>query len=389
MSKFLTKAVKKPGIISIIVATILAAAIAVAIICGVQGFGVFNTSKLLEDSKTLTVSVDKTTYLTKLDQVEETCEKAFKNLDLSYELKGEMTGAESELVYVFDKNTDLTNAKKALEDTFKTLTEGEWNGSHVIVATNSEEAVSVLAKHYVLRGVIAGVVMAVLAFAYVSLRYRLGMGIVAAVCTLLGMLLTAAFAILTRIPVTSSVSYVFAVAGLLSAVTTLFTLNKFRANADGEELACKEIGLFTVLFGAALVVIGAVATAGVRWFAVLALIALLVAACLGLVYAPALYLPIKAAADSKPAKDAYVGAKKTSTKVKKSFVKAEETAEEAPVEEAEEAVETVEEAEEASVEETVEEPTEETAETVEEAPVEEAEETEETVEETEKESVEE
>ena len=358
MSKFLTKAAKKPGIISIIVATLLAAAIAVAVICGVQGFGVFNTSKLLEDSKTLTVSVDKTTYLTNLDKVEEECEKAFANLDLSYSLKGEMSGADNELVYVFDKDADLTKVEKTLEDVFKTLVDGEWNGSFITVATNSEKAVSVLAKHYVLRGVIAGVVMAVLVFAYVSLRYKLGMGVVAAVCTLLGMALTAAFAILTRIPVTASVSYVFAVAGLLSAVTTLFTFNKLRGNS--EELATKEIGLFTVLFGAALIVVGAVATAGVRWFAVLALIALLVAAFLGLVYAPALYLPIKAAADSKPAKNAYVGAKKTSTKEKKSFVKAEEPANEAPAEEA--------------VEEPVEE---ETAEFVEEEPVEETEEAEE------------
>ncbi len=42
MSKFFNKAVKKPGVISIVVAAILAVAIAVAVICGVTGNGVFN-----------------------------------------------------------------------------------------------------------------------------------------------------------------------------------------------------------------------------------------------------------------------------------------------------------------------------------------------------------
>lgn len=380
MSKILTKTVKKTTLLSIILAVILAAAIVVGIVCGVQGYGVFNQSALLKDSKTLTVSVNQGVYLTKLEDVEDYCEEAFEDLDIAYEIKGEMTGDESEIVYVFDSKTsetDLAEAKKALEDKFAALVDpenGEWKGSFITVAANSEEAVKVLAKNYVLRGVIAGVVLAVLVFAYVALRYRLNMGILAAVCILLGVALTAAIAILTRIPVTASVTYVLAVSGLLSAVMTLLTLNKIRANSKAENaeqsaedsaissIATKEILLFTVLGGAALVIVGAVATAGVRWFAVLALIALLVSAFMGLVYAPSLYIPLKKAADKKPVKDAYVGAKKTSSKVKKLFakkeaeVKEEPTAEEAPVEE------TPAEAEEAPVEEAAEATAEENAE---------------------------
>ena len=58
MSKILTKTVKKTTLLSIVVAVILAAAIAVGIICGVKGYGVFNKSALLNDSKTLTVSLN-------------------------------------------------------------------------------------------------------------------------------------------------------------------------------------------------------------------------------------------------------------------------------------------------------------------------------------------
>ncbi|MBR2441614.1 MAG: hypothetical protein IKB20_00875 [Clostridia bacterium] len=356
MSKFFNKAVKKPGVISILVAAILAAAIAVAVICGLTGNGVFNESKLLEDCQTITVTVDQTTYLTKLDKVEEVCEKAFGDTKVAYTLKGEMSGADNELIYVFDKDEDLKEEKKALEDAFAALVNGEWNGSFITVSANSEEVGAVLARNYVLRGVIAGAVMMVLVFAYVSLRHNLGLGLLALRCMLVGTVLSAMLIALFRIPVTVSVSYVFAVAALLSALTTVFVLNKFRANKETEDFANEEVLTFAALAAAALVVIGAVATGGVRWFAVSALLALIVAAFIGLIYAPARCLEWKAVQDKKPVKGAYVGAKKTSVKAKKAPVQ--EATVETPV------------AQEAPVEETVEE----TAEEPVEAPVEEVEE---------------
>jgi len=389
MSKILTKTVKKTAILSIVLAVIIVAAVALGIVFGVKGNGVFNKSALLSDSKTLTVSLNQHAYLTKLEDVEAECEKAFANLDVEYQMKGEMSGDESEIVYVFASEADLTAAKTAIEEKFDSLTANEWKGTFITVSANSEKAVKVLVKNYVLRGVIAGVVMAVLVFAYVAIRYRLNMGIVAAIATLLGGLLTAAVIIITRIPVTASVTYVLAVAQLFSAVTTLLTFNKVRANSAKEDastqsaeelitssVATKEILSLATVGGVSLIVVGACATAGVRWFAILALIGLVVATFIGLVYAPSLYIPFKKAADKKPVKDAYVGAKKTTTKVKKAKKEVVKAVEATPVKEAP--------AEEPAVEETVEEaPTEEPAieETVEEAPAEEPA-VEETVEET-------
>ena len=353
MSNILKKTAKKTTLLFIIVAVVLAAAIAVGILCGVKS-SVFNTNAQMKDSKTLTVSLNQYAYSTRLEEVENVCEDAFGKLDVQYELKGEMSGDESEIVYVFEKDVDLSKVQAALETKLNEKAEA-W-GADITVSSNSENAVSVLARHYTLRALIAGAVMAVLVFAYVSLRYKLSIGIVTAVATVLGMLLTASVAILTRIPVTSSIAYVIAVAGLFSAVTTLFTMNKLRANLKSENaaeqsaeelisdsIAVKEIGWFTVLAGGALVIGGALAASNVRWFAVLSLIGVLVAAFIGLLYAPAMYIPMKKAADKRPARNVtYKGAKKTSTKEKKQYVKA------APVEEApaEEAV-----AEEAAVEE--------------------------------------
>ena len=381
MSNILKKTAKKTTILSIIVAVVLAAAIVVGILCGVKG-SVFNTSAQMKDSKTITISMNQYAYSTKLDEVEAVCESTFGKLDVQYELKGEMSGDESEIVYVFNSSADLTNVKATLET--KLAEKAEAWGAFITVSSNSEEAVSVLARHYTLRALIAGAVIAVLVFAYVSLRYKLGVGIVTAVATVLGMALTASVAILARIPVTSSIAYVIAVAGLLSAVTTLLTMNKLRANLKKEganelsaedlvvdSIATKEIGLLTAFAGGAFVLTGALAASNVRWFSILSLIGMLVAAFIGLLYAPAMYIPVKKIADKRPDRNVtYKGAKKTSTKVKKQYVKATPVAE-APVEEVAEepAVEEVVE-EEAPVEEVAEEVTEEPA--VEEAPVEEA-----------------
>ena len=148
----------------------------------------------------------------------------------------------------------------------------------------------------------------------------------------------------------------------------MMTFNKIRANKkNGEDgvsaeevvtngIAVNEILLLTAFFGIALLVVGIIATAAIRWFAVSALVAVLVSAFMGLMYAPAVYLPVKKAADKKPARPgAYQGAKKTSKKVKANVSEqVEETV--TPVEEVAEepAVETTEAVEEA-VEETAEE----------------------------------
>ena len=378
MSKILNKTVKKWTLTSVILGVVLAAAI---VVCALFGFNKYVT---LENSKTLTVSMNQYAYLTKLDDVKADCENAFGNANAKFSVAGEMSGDESEIVYVFSEDVDVASIKTALETTFATKTAegGAWAGSFINVSTSVEKANTVLAKHYALRTAIAGVVFSVLAFAYVWIRYGLNKAIATAVCTLLGMLMTASVIVLTRINVTASVAYVIALAGILTAVTTLMTMNKLRSaekeNADTDIVSCiavKEVLSIAIVLGVSVLLVGIFGkTAGI-WFAVSALIGVAVSTAISLLYAPALYLPLKQASDNKP-KSAYVGAKKTSTKVKKQKeVKAEAPVEAKAVEET-----PVEEPAEAPVEETVEETVEEaTEEVAEEAPVEEA--VEETVEE--------
>ena len=191
------------------------------------------------------------------------------------------------------------------------------------------------------------------------------------------MLVTGAIVILARIPVTASVVYAIMASAIVTIVTTLFTFNKLRdtlkseeKSSDAEELvassiATKEIVIFTAILGGAILLVCIPAGVSAAWFALSAFIGVLVAAFIGLMFAPALYLPVQVAMNAKAAsmtKHGYKGAKKAEKAIAPQAVEVkaevkEEVAEPAPVEEApaEESVEEV-------TEEVVEEPVEETEE---------------------------
>ena len=374
------KSNKQRTLVSLILAVVLAAAIAIGVWFGISSkYSIFNLDTSMESQKTLTVTVNQYGYNTKLDKIEAECEKVLNKFNVAYEMKGKMTGDESEIVYVFDAKTDLSAAETALEAAFQTATnkDGVLEGLDITVATSSVAVEANIAQNYVLRAAIAGAVLLVLAFVYVSFRYKVGAGLLTAICGLLGAAVTTAVVVLARIPVTVSVSYVIVVSAMLSMVTTLLTLNKARINQQSNEnadasaedqvaasVACKEILALTVLGGVSLILVGAIATTAVRWFAIMALIGLVVSAVIGLFFAPAWYVLVKKVSMNKAAsKKEYKGAKKTSKKEKKTYAPAKKEAvkETAPV--AEEAVEEVnEEVEEAPV---AEEPAEEVAEEVE------------------------
>ncbi len=390
MSKILTNTVKKTSILTIILSVIVAAAIAVAIIFGVKGWGVFNTSAVLDDSNTVTISVNQYAYLTALEDVEDACDDVFSDLKVSYEMKGEMSGDESEIVYVFADDVDLTEIEGELEAKFAEMQkpDGALEGAIITVAVNSEKTISVLAKDYVLRGVIAAVVMIAAVYIYAAIRFGIGKGVLAAIGTFGAMALTTAVVLLTRIPVSTSISYVIATAGLLGAVVSMLSLNKIKvtestenaATMSAEEvatssIAVKEGAYIFCLTTAALAVLAIVAPISMKWFALNAFVGLVMALIAGMLLVPSLYIPVKAKADKQP-KEGYVGAKKTSTKEKKSYKKVAAPVEE-PAEKVEEPVEEpveetpAEETAEEVVEETEEAPVEEAAEEVEETPAEE------------------
>ena len=313
MNKLCQK-MKNVTLLSVIMAIVLALSIVITAIFGV------NNATTVNDQNTLTVTINNYFYNNKLDDVKAVCEKEFKNLSVAYTYNGEMNGDECELVYVFDKTANLDNAKTALKKVFadKTKVGGEWDGAFIEVATASETLQTNIPVGYILRAAIAVAVFAVLAFIYVALRYRLYMGVTVAISIVLSAVMTAAVILLARIPVTSSVLYAVVISSVLAAIFTVLTMNKIRSNTEdvsAEEKVyastpTKEILAITAGLGVALVLVGAIATWSVRWFAVCALVSLLVAALIGLVFVPAAYLPMKKAEDKAAvrSKSGYIGA---------------------------------------------------------------------------------
>ena len=313
MNKLCPK-MKNVTFLSVIMAIVLALSIVITAIFGV------NYAATLKDQNTLTVTINNYFYNNKLDEVKAICEKEFKKLSVSYTYNGEMNGDECELVYVFDKTAKLDEIKIDLKATFanKTQSGGEWDGAFIDVSTATETVQTNIPVGYTVRAAIAVAVFAVLAFVYVAIRYRLFMGVTVAIAILLSAVMTAAVVLLARIPVTSSVLYAIAISSVLAAIFTVLTMNKIRSNTDelsAEEkvyasLATKEIAAITAALGVSLVLVGAIATWSVRWFAICALVSLLVAALIGLVFVPAVYLPMKKAEDKAAGrgKSGYIGA---------------------------------------------------------------------------------
>ncbi len=373
MSKIFSKTVKKTTLTSVIIAVILAASV---VVCALFGF---NKSVLLDDYNTVTVSVNTFAYKNSKDKITATCESEFKKAGVEAELilNGEKGGDDCEIVFVFDKDVKVEDLKASLSATLQST----YANATIDVSAAHEVAESVVAKHFVLRAAIAGVVLAVLAFAYVAVRFKkITVGAVVGGNALLAMLLTAGVISLVRVPVTTSVATVIVTAGLLTVVSVMLTAGKIRGvQKEGTELSNEELVVSSIawketvaLFGLlaiGMVLVGALGKTDGLWFAVSALIGIILSAAISLFFAPATYLSLKTVADGKVKKD-YVGAKKTSKKQKKARPVAKEApVEEAPVEETVEEAPVEETVEEAPVEETVEEtPVEET---VEEAPVEE------------------
>ena len=349
MSKFLTKSVKQVTFLSVILAIILAAAIVVGTLFG------FNKEATVSSNQTLTVSGYNYNELA-LEDIKNDCEEFFPEATV-YEMSDVSYGDMVEYVYVFSADADLEESVAAMKAYFAERKADPNDALYHVdfdLQLHKECAVSYLAEGYVCHAVIAGAVFAILAFVYVALRFkRWDMGLLVALSIVLGMGFTTALIALVRIPVTASTVYAVVVAGLLSAAVTMMTLHRVRLASKDESsknqsaaeivtnaIAWKEIVSLCSIVAIAMVVTGVLIGMAGIWFALSALVGIAVATFIGVLYAPAAYIPLKAKVDAKIANKTirYKGAEKTSTKVKKSAKKAEAPAEEVaeePVEEAE------------------------------------------------------
>lgn len=313
--KFTNKVIGKPLLLALLSLILIVAGIVVSACCG------FNKAATTDDAKVLSVNVENIIYEQNRDKVEELCEKVFEKLDVDYNYVqyGEMQGGNQEIVYVFDKDVKLDNAVTAIQASLKVAYPD--NFSYAMVHT--EEVQASLPTNYIVWSAVASAIAAVLAFIYVSARHSLASGLSMFVAMVFGFGLTFAAFALTRIPVTTSFTYLMPFATFVTAIMAMCTFSKIKELAKtekGKELsakelteesvATKEILTFAIIVAVALVLVGAIATYTMRMNAITAIIALLFSTFAGWLVAPALYVPLKAKADKRAANRARYDYKK-------------------------------------------------------------------------------
>ena len=306
MNKIVSKTVGKIKLLSILSAAILVVGI---VLCAIFGL---NNSAVRADKQYLTVSMNRITFKNEKADVEELCSSVFEEKNVNYveKIVSELSGDTAQIVYVFDKDADLTAVKTTLETQFAAQPE---NG--LVVSKGEAVAHQAIVKEEnwrSARAAIAVTVFAVFATLYVYLRYKAAQSLAFGASLVVAGGLTFALMACTRIPVTSTFAYVLLTAVFAAAVGGLLTLNKFRsAQKDGalKELSAEEsivnsVALkANVIFFAALliafVLLGAIAATNVRWFALGGIVGLVSAAFASVIFMPAVWLPIKKALDKR------------------------------------------------------------------------------------------
>ena len=292
-------------------------------------FGV-NFTTTLKDHKTIAVTMNSVVYKQKIEEVEQICKKEFDKADLKIvnTYYSEMGGDESEIVYVFKSNLKngeaIEKVKANLISIFDDKTDegGAWNGWDIDVTSASERAISALPCSYVLRTGIAIVIMSVLAFAYLTVRYTIWTGLVAGVSSIVTAIFATAVVLLVRIPVTGAILYTVSFASIMALVFATLFFNRVNngikkgkdtQNAVAENGADKEMMKIAGTLCVALLLVGIIANTAMRWFAFASIVALGVSTAIAVFIMPATYLWLQLKADERRAnnpKYGYVGAKK-------------------------------------------------------------------------------
>ncbi len=212
-----------------------------------------------------------------------------------------------------------------LEDAVSALTEEQVAGIELVreeISVVSTVRESIPMKSYVWRTAVAGAVVLVIAFAYTAIRFRPGMGLTVLAAGVHDVLLTLALVALFRLPVGVTLLAVAAFSLLTSLLFNLSVCGRIRADLRKEEwkeLSAQEavsrslgesvrtvgkgaaaLAVFCIVIG----VVGAVLGIDLAFAMVGGLIAVVVSAYSALLFAPSLFVRIKARTDARKAERA-------------------------------------------------------------------------------------
>ncbi len=311
MSKnFTAKTSQKWLLWSIIAALIALIGVIVMLFAGVNNAPSTQSGKLL----VVNVTMSSTDYEEKKDDIVDICEQAIADAGLKTIQNPIYAEAASEstshtIEFKFDTNTDLTAVKDALNVKFNAA-DSEYKSNFISVMALTQAVQENLPGGYVsflVKNMLAGVVIAVLAFAYVSLRYKLWNGIVTFVTAAASAAITIGLIIATRVVITTSVMYAVLFSMVVSVLcSVLFAAKNQKAEKDGADLTnadalsetvpvCEMVKIGAVLGVAivAMAVVGLILAPNFAWFALINFFALVAAAYGALLLGPALFLVVR------------------------------------------------------------------------------------------------
>lgn len=320
---------------------------AVIVVIGVVIMAIFGVNNAVNTQSTqklvVNVQMAKTFYEEERDDIEAICEKAIEDagltaLAVSYD---DVSTSEHELVYSFDFDADLTALKDALQAELREAYPDQDFATTMSYRQSVLENLPGGRTGFLVRNVLAGAVMAVIAFAYVSLRYKLWNGINTFVSAVATAAIACSLVVVTRVVITASVMYGVLFAMLVSIVLSVLFAAKAEAAekqngalTDAEAVSeavpvCDTVKLCGGIAAALLVVgvVGIFCAANFAWFALVAAFGLLAAAYSALILAPSVFLALRKPFAKAAAEKARYDYKK-GVKLPKKEEKSEETTEE-------------------------------------------------------------
>ena len=261
----------------------------------------------------------------------------------------------SKRLFEFILGSDLTAEQSAsLVSDLETALRAKTVSGDVTVAEDDDVTVAYISDveyvphyEYIWRTAIGGGAALVLLFAYVAIRFKVGMGVTSLVAAVHDVLLTLALIALFRIPMSTAVIGIAACSLLLSVFMNLFVFGRMRKDfkleekkdlpaRENVELSAAEsrkgIYITAILAASVLVVlgvIGAITGLNLLWFMLGSLVAVGVSVYSSLVLSPAIYARIKEKSDAARARKAKYNyeSEKKNKKAAKSAEKAEPVSE--------------------------------------------------------------
>ena len=347
MNKFTKKIAGKFGIFAPIALAILIAGIVVAAIFG------FNTAPAYSDVKTLTVKVNSYYTEERVSAVKDVCKAEFSKAGVSslFDETDVSTSLNNyEIVYCFkaDEKADFAELKKNVEEKLTAAAEASGENKTALeglqtllrVTVNEKTAMRTATRHFALRAAIAGGVLLLAVFVYVSLRHKLAAGLAAAAIALVTLGLTVALTAICRIPFSAMSVNAWFISLLFGALFGTIAAGRMHAAEKDEEnagLDAKEITvkgasektLFALSAGIALgtLLIGAMGFTPAQWFSLLVIAGLASALFTAGILYPAMYSSIlKKLLVSRAERSRYDYVKKSRSEKKKNAAQATESA---------------------------------------------------------------